>query len=399
MGGVPTEPAAGAAGVGNDSAGGDGGAAGGGSCPTGFSGPTCSVNIDDCVGVSCGAHGHCVDQVASYQCVCDGPFTGSACDLPRIELLTPTYGMSCGNAISGDGNVVVGYVADNPRSSIRPFRWTEAAGAVVLASATEPVDYGQSLAVSADGSVVAGYASLPSSTGAFRWTSAAGITLVGPGDQAGLSSNGGTVVGRDMSPSDGTHFFRWTAASGERDLGVLGQVGHVLALSGDGTTIVGQLSATSTSLSQAYRWTAGDGIQYVGPGSNLSSAARAVTADGRIVVGDRNSESGGEMFAFRWDRTSGAVDLDLGSITYTSATGITSDGSVIVGTTSHDSWIWSQAAGARLISTLLTGFGVDPTAVTEFRVSDVSDDGTVITGCAFTPTASGIQAFIARVGE
>ena len=48
-------------------------------CVTGFTGPDCQTNIDDCVGVACSGRGQCVDGVDSFNCSCDPGFTGDTC--------------------------------------------------------------------------------------------------------------------------------------------------------------------------------------------------------------------------------------------------------------------------------------------------------------------------------
>ena len=48
-------------------------------CPTGFEGPTCEVNIDDCLGVVCPPHSECMDGVSEYTCQCHVGFAGKLC--------------------------------------------------------------------------------------------------------------------------------------------------------------------------------------------------------------------------------------------------------------------------------------------------------------------------------
>lgn len=40
------------------------------SCQPGFTGKTCAMEIDDCVGQPCKNNGTCVDEVNGYQCLC-----------------------------------------------------------------------------------------------------------------------------------------------------------------------------------------------------------------------------------------------------------------------------------------------------------------------------------------
>lgn len=47
------------------------------SCPTGFEGPTCWVNTDDCVEHACANGGTCVDGVGNYTCQCPLQYAGT----------------------------------------------------------------------------------------------------------------------------------------------------------------------------------------------------------------------------------------------------------------------------------------------------------------------------------
>ena len=42
------------------------------------------LDIDDCVGVSCG-DGTCVDGIASHTCSCDVGFTGDSCETSKLH--------------------------------------------------------------------------------------------------------------------------------------------------------------------------------------------------------------------------------------------------------------------------------------------------------------------------
>jgi len=49
-------------------------------CDTGYGGPTCSINIDDCASDPCDRqHGTCVDGIGNYTCVCETGFEGADC--------------------------------------------------------------------------------------------------------------------------------------------------------------------------------------------------------------------------------------------------------------------------------------------------------------------------------
>ena len=95
-----------------------------------------------------------------------------------------------------------------------------------------------------------------------------------------LSADGSTVVGWVNPVSPGTpSAFRWTEAGGLESLGSLS--GHGRSVSDDGSIIVGHDSAT------AWRWTQGGGVAPLDslPGGGVT-AAFAISGDGSTVVGE-----------------------------------------------------------------------------------------------------------------
>ena len=55
-------------------------------CPAGFDGPTCAVNIDECVNNSC-VNGDCVDGINEFSCRCEAGWIGDNCELDKDECL------------------------------------------------------------------------------------------------------------------------------------------------------------------------------------------------------------------------------------------------------------------------------------------------------------------------
>ena len=70
------------------------------SCPQGYDGPLCAVNIDECVENMCG-HGQCEDGVGNYTCACQQGWTGWLCDLDKDECEDEPceHGGSCAQTI------------------------------------------------------------------------------------------------------------------------------------------------------------------------------------------------------------------------------------------------------------------------------------------------------------
>src|SRR5262249_605148 len=144
--------------------------------------------------------------------------------------------------------------------------------------------------------------------------------------------------------------FRWTLADGLRDLGVPGINSIAIAISGDGSVIVGEFQTQVNGPYHASRWTAGGEMVDLGTltRSSAGSAAFAPRSDGSVVVGaSLTSQQTTSGPAFRWTAQTGMQDLNqlVGAgncaahpwpadcFVLVSATGVSADGTVITGTT------------------------------------------------------------------
>ena len=65
----------------------------------GFTGPNCTEQINDCVGVDCG-NGVCVDGINSFSCICDPGFTGELCQTNIDDCVGVDCGMN-GQCVDG----------------------------------------------------------------------------------------------------------------------------------------------------------------------------------------------------------------------------------------------------------------------------------------------------------
>jgi probable HAF family extracellular repeat protein len=112
------------------------------------------------------------------------------------------------------GALVLAWMATAGWSQQPSLRWLGTLGG----------DWSEASGVSADGSVVVGYAYNAAGQGrAFRWTASGGMqdlgTLGGYGSEAsGVSADGSVVVGGAHNAARRYRAFRWTAAGGMEDL-------------------------------------------------------------------------------------------------------------------------------------------------------------------------------------
>lgn len=277
-------------------------------------------------------------------------------DLPGGSFQSEAWSSSrFGEVVAGVGYGEQGFEA---------FRWSAADGMVGLGDFPGGGFYSEARGVSADGSMIVGSGLSENGTEAFRWTESTGMVGIGalPGPRYfsrayAVSADNLTIVGESASAETEcgnnpycSQAFRWTAAEGMVGIGELpGGLtdSRAAAVSAAASVIVGS-SASALGTSEAFRWTSAGGMAGLGdlPGGAFLSEASAVSADGEIVIGrsaiGTQPISGNPIYrAFWWDAQNGMVNLasylssvvgmDIGSWRFLSATGISADGRTLVG--------------------------------------------------------------------
>lgn len=147
-------------------------------------------------------------------------WNGNQVTLLGVMVPQDTFAWTEGNAITPDGNVMVGTgtAFTNGSYGARAFRWTQATGMVPLGlAAGQTGNYGTD--ISADGSVIVGNATRSGGRTIFRWTMESGVVDLGrlPGtsfcDGIRTSGDGSIIVGNcDSVP------FIWTQYLGLQPL-------------------------------------------------------------------------------------------------------------------------------------------------------------------------------------
>jgi probable HAF family extracellular repeat protein len=317
---------------------------------------------------------------------------------------------SSADAVSADGNVVVGF--GSTATGSQAFRWTSAGGMVGLGTLG---GFGESgaMGVSADGSVVVGYSDSVNGTQAFRWT---GAGMVGLGDIPGgafgsaagaVTLDGKTVAGiGDLNFNDGTsQAFLWTAANGISGLGDLsGGVfsSTATSISSDAAIIGGTGDFVLGSQGQAFRRYRNGSIVGLGDlwGGAFHSVANSVSNDGSVVVGLANSINGPVAFRAVGSKMTGLGDFPGGAVA-SEAKGCSADGSVVVGYgtdgAGRKAFIWTSGGSMVSLRDKLIALGVSGLAGWTLESANAcSADGTVIVGEGLDPGGNN-QAWIARL--
>jgi probable HAF family extracellular repeat protein len=251
------------------------------------------------------------------------------------------------------------------------------------------------LAVSGDGSVVVGRgqtldASFQERIVGFRWTQATGTVSLGVGPNSVESE--ARDVSFDGAYAAGDAYRRayyWTP-EGIQDIGThpMSDYAFIYAISGDGTTLVGNGRATGGK--QATLWTQAGGWRALGdlPGRDVASSANDVSFDGSVVVGTGTSANGTE--AFRWTEAGGMVGLGFlnPANPYSAAFAVSADGGTVVGISSvgdrSQGFRWTAETG---MVALRTDGGW-----TSSYMDKASADAAVLTGTA-SGTAGSVAVF------
>ncbi len=160
-----------------------------------------------------------------------------------------------------------------------------------------------------------------------------------------------------------------------------GQFVWPVAISADGSVVVGNFDNLTTRLTAAFRWTPMTGLQDLGI-ANFFSSASAVNADGTVIVGFVSNGTVGSTRALVWRATGGATTFADALYGETVATGVSADGSVVAGSryafgnSPGQAFRWT-VSGANQGFTFLNG-GESSTA------NAISADGLVVVGTATT---------------
>lgn len=247
--------------------------------------------------------------------------------------------------------------------------------------------------MSADGRIVAGYATGDAGKRAIQWNAASGTKSLGDLSWTSWRSvdpGGSYRPALTFKPST----IRWA-----RSVGVLGGVVQrgayrniqIWCASADGSVLAG--SGVGKEGPEALRWTKGGAPEGLGDlkGGGFFSKANNVSADGSIVVGMSQSFDGPQ--AFVWTKAKGIVGLGFlnDAKRVSEALCVSADGSAVGGfSTGKSGWegfLWTKSQGMRSVRDLLLAAGV--AGVSGWRLDDVvciSDDGTALAGNGVAPS-------------
>jgi uncharacterized membrane protein len=278
----------------------------------------------------------------------------------NLGVVSP-YSYSLSNGVSGDGSIVVGR-NHSATYGYQAFRWTSATGSQLLGDLPGGPMLSEAYDISADGSVIVGYASDAAGPHPIRWTS----------------------IGMEVLPSSGAPPNDYTN-------------GYAKGASANGSVIVGALNSATDVTGYPFRWTAANGYQLIG--GTTKGIANDVSDDGDVIIGQlANSQ------AFRWSVDVGMQPLGFldAGYQFSTATATSSDGSVVVGQSwlggNYDGFVWDPAHGMRSLTTLVASLGLDLQGYRIESATAVSADGNIIAGRAFRAPGDG-AVFVLQLPE
>ena len=144
-----------------------------------------------------------------------------------------------------------------------------------------------------------------------------------------VSADGLTVVGFSET-ADGSQAFRWTAGEGLVGLGNPGDLSYAWAISGDGSVAVGSRDngVNAEIRIQPYRWDTTSGVGTPVDAWVSGGVAYDVSADGSVIVGRREGTGG---YGFRTENSVGSPALRSPQGWYSAAYAVSADGEFVVG--------------------------------------------------------------------
>jgi probable HAF family extracellular repeat protein len=229
-------------------------------------------------------------------------------------------------------------------------------------------------------------------------------------DATAVSADGGVVVGIASVDSGvpqyprGLEAFRW-------ENGVMTGIGRLpdtnysraYGVSADGQVIVGDAASFSgIGRSEAFRWENGImiGLGFLRSSGTRYSGASAISADGRVVVGSANVEEKIPALAFRWqDGQMIGLEPEPGGRLFTNPMAVSGDGSVIVGWGEGGAYIWDTQSGTRQLGDALRDeYGITFDSWQLLQATGVSADGKTIVGYGRNPNGD-FEGWVANIPE
>lgn len=198
-----------------------------------------------------------------------------------------------------------------------------------------------------------------------------GWLLDGEVSQANDVSETGVVVGYSKiyknTVSGDYRAFRWTRKDGMQNLGVLGGTrwSEALAISADGSTIVGYSTLDDATADYPFKWTQAEGMRQLGTAKGV---ATAVSADGSVIVGHYYDSP---LVGFKWTKKTGMQPITISGYSFVYPESVSDDGGVITGYAQDDDGNYKLFRHTAEGTTIIGG---------GYSAAGISDNGNIVAG-------------------
>ena len=227
--------------------------------------------------------------------------------------------------------------------------------------------------VTPDGKTVVGTGGGPGGGFYWNWTEDPAPVYIGGNEAVAISDDGSVIVGCISNPSTGAEeAARWTESTGWVSIGFLPSAlscpsrSNAYDVSGDGETIVG-LSWDGCN-GRGFVWDSTNGMQELAPLGNGQNRASAISGDGSQIGGFAQGNFNRTPARWLSDTTGSVYNMDFVGEMY----GFNEDGSLAVGTIDGNGF-YEDSLGQTFIGNLN---GAGWSAIPE----DITQDGSVIVG-------------------
>ncbi len=310
------------------------------------------------------------------------------------EIQVPSSVLSFTYGGSADGSTAFGLAVRLP-SPAEGFRWTTNEGAHFFQPPAGVSVIGPT-GVSGDGSIVVGSAFFNQAIGGYRWTEASGVVTIPEVSPLSISDNGLYEIG---VTSQSGQPYRWSQGDGYQYLSP--SAGRATSVSADGSVIVGTKSGVPGF---GWRWTQQEGIQSLGtvPADWDSSTPADLSPDGSVIVGSLTRSKDSQQLAYRWTADLGYDILaTFAEPIPTTPHAVAADGRTIVGYGLLDgervAVIWLADGSIHRMDDYLASLGADTTGWIQFDdATAISDDGLTIIGNGRN-AQNGVEGWIVHI--
>jgi probable HAF family extracellular repeat protein len=334
---------------------------------------------------------------------------GAWAQQPSITWLgtLPNGARSYAQGVSADGAVVAGYdeaVIDDEGvgGELRALRWTRSSGAAPLATLGAN---SQSLAVSADGSLLVGWTE--DTTGMWRaakWGADGSLTVLGTlgGNESaayGVSADGAVIVGWAEDAAGRHAAVRWRNAIAVESLGVPAgfTMSWATGASAEGNVIAAVAYADRFRW-RAFRWRSSGWESLPMLDGYENSLAAAVAANGAVIVGSAFNGLGLEdRVAVRWTPDGAAESLGTFGGSWSIAHGVSENGAVIVGAATDSAgrtraFRWAAGVGMEDLNRVYARLLTDGSFLE--AAHGISLDGRYIVGVGYNAAMNRAEGFL-----